>query len=279
MSPLQAYLYLEPLNYHQVEQQKYEDLLFTTTPQPQFVDDVNQQEQQQFELEPEVDLLNQTRSSVVLSNLTNLEQQTPYAVYQPLKNESDVIEEYVEMIRNERNNNTNNQVDNELLVNKSNRIKAAVFTRYKLTENVVNNFDHYQPRSERKDEPQLYYQQPQQQQQPYLDDQQENAQQYQPNLAQALPIIEVIPGDTRPLEIHFKSATKPIRVVQKMMPAEINQTEVTQSEEKPLKIFHTVNRPIISHLHQIFYPIVRKIQEVSFVARKLQMPILILTML
>lgn len=109
-------------------------------------------------------------------------------------------------------------------------IKAAVFTRYSLESRPFSAFPTSQNDRRPYDD------------EPFLN---EITSEDQPSEPQ---IIEVRSGNFRPLEIHFKSSSRRIKLVQR--PPEKNsqledEVEMTRSEEEPQRLIHTINRPII----------------------------------
>lgn len=112
-------------------------------------------------------------------------------------------------------------------------IKAAVFTRYSLESRPFSAFS--APSSSQGDRRPY-------ENEPFLNEIMNDNQIIEPQ------IIEVLPGNFRPLEIHFKSSSRRIKLVQRppekssQLEAEV---EMTRSDEEPQRLIHTVNRPII----------------------------------
>ena len=59
------------------------------------------------------------------------------------------------------------------------------------------------------------------------------------------PKIIEVEARSLPLEIHFKSASSRIKMVQEHQKGELQQEERTQSQEEPQRLFHVVRKPII----------------------------------
>lgn len=77
------------------------------------------------------------------------------------------------------------------------------------------------------------------------------------------PQIIEVEGGGAPLEIHFKSSSSRIKVRQSHEPSTPAEVEMTQSEEEPHRLIHTVNKAIISEIRENIFPHRRVIQMIN----------------
>ncbi|KAH9493403.1 hypothetical protein DERF_014154, partial [Dermatophagoides farinae] len=77
------------------------------------------------------------------------------------------------------------------------------------------------------------------------------------------PKIIEVEARSLPLEIHFKSASSRIKMVQEHQKGELQQEERTQSQEEPQRLFHVVRKPIIQEVREIITPYRRILQEIQ----------------
>ncbi|OTF70050.1 DFP2-like protein, partial [Euroglyphus maynei] len=77
------------------------------------------------------------------------------------------------------------------------------------------------------------------------------------------PKIIEVEARSLPLEIHFKSASSRIKMVQEHEKSELRQEQRTQSEEEPQRLYHLVRKPIIQEVREIITPYRRIVQEIQ----------------
>ena len=80
---------------------------------------------------------------------------------------------------------------------------------------------------------------------------------------QSEPKIIEVEARSLPLEIHFKSASSRIKMVQEHQKGELQQEQRTQSVEEPQRMFHLVRKPIIQEVREIISPYRRIVQEIQ----------------
>lgn len=78
------------------------------------------------------------------------------------------------------------------------------------------------------------------------------------------PKVIEVEARSVPLEIHFKSASSRIKLVQSHKSGELNENvERTSSDEEPQRLFHLVRKPIIQEVREIITPYRRIVQEIQ----------------
>ena len=167
------------------------------------------------------------------------------------------------------NNNNQNQKNNRKT------IKAAVVTKYSIHQhtvpslsksNLMINSNHHNKFN--------YY---------HDDDFIKNYQHYQELSTSTTPpilppIIEVTSRNFRPLEIHFRSNSRPIKLVQKLQAQkqqqfeqqpEQEQPQKTITEEEPRKYIHHITKPIMQEVRELIQPYRKVIQEIHPVVEEI----------
>lgn len=82
-------------------------------------------------------------------------------------------------------------------------------------------------------------------------------------------IIEVAPRE-RPLQIHFKSPSNKIKVIQIPIKREQKLEPIIEhTEDEPRKFFHQIKKPIIQEVHEIIMPYRKVIQEIQPVVEQI----------
>lgn len=84
------------------------------------------------------------------------------------------------------------------------------------------------------------------------------------------PKIIEVDAKSIPLEIHFKSASSRIKLVQSHRSGELNAVERTSTEEEPQRLVHLVRKPIIQEVREIITPYRRIVQEIHPVQEEIR---------
>nr|XP_027204572.1 probable serine/threonine-protein kinase mps1 [Dermatophagoides pteronyssinus] len=84
-------------------------------------------------------------------------------------------------------------------------------------------------------------------------------------------IIDIIP-QSRPLQLHFKSPSNRIRVIQSSIEDHEKQTEkqeIERTEEEPRLYYQQIRKPILQQVHEIIMPYRKVIQEIKPVVEQI----------
>lgn len=78
------------------------------------------------------------------------------------------------------------------------------------------------------------------------------------------PRVIEVEAKSIPLEIHFKSTSSRVKLVQSHSPrGELNQVQKSSTQEEPQRLFHTVHKPIIQEVREIISPYRKIVQEIQ----------------
>lgn len=182
--------------------------------------------------------------SLNLNNLTDFDQQSPSS----FSSDMDKFTVNNELEREEFEPELENKIKHPAFQNRASipkHIKAAVVTHYSMEYRPVN--------------PNLFVM-------PSVTDRDEEE---DTNAISQARIIEVAPHE-RPLQIHFKSPSNKIKVMQ--IPIERQQKFepiIERTEDEPQKFFHQIKKPIIQEVHEIIMPYRKVIQEIQPVVEQI----------
>jgi hypothetical protein len=78
-----------------------------------------------------------------------------------------------------------------------------------------------------------------------------------------IPQVVDVPPTEQPVQLNFQSKSSPLIVSQTHIPGEPGQVQVTQSEDEPHRLVHTVNKPVIQEVNEVIQPYRQLTQEVN----------------
>jgi len=78
-----------------------------------------------------------------------------------------------------------------------------------------------------------------------------------------VPQVVDVPPTEQPVQLNFHSKSSPLIVSQTHIPGEPGQVQVTQSEDEPHRLVHTVTKPVIQEVNEVIQPYRQLTQEVN----------------